>query len=552
MSETDESRITTNEAPAATPPKAAARKAAPGKRAVKKAAPKKAAAKKAASKKTASKKAPRKAATRKPAAKPASVLIVGAGFAGLGMAIRLKKAGIEDFVILERGDDVGGTWRDNTYPGAACDIPSNLYSFSFAPNPNWSHSYSGGAEILDYIHYLVSAFGLREHIRFQHNVTALDFDARRGLWTAELEGREPLRARAAVMAQGPLSNARFPDIDGIEDYQGKKIHSARWDHDYDFTGKRVAVIGTGASAVQIIPELVEKVRSLKVFQRTPAWVIPRPDFRTPDWNKTLFRALPASQRAVREALYWTHETMAMAVIWNSPLTRLAERLARRHLRRQVTDDWMRRQLTPDFRIGCKRVLVSNDYYPALRKDNTQLITWPIAKLSENGIRTADGVEHELDCVVFATGFDVPKSGTPFPVRGRAGRELGEEWARGAQAYKSINVAGYPNLFFLFGPNSGPGHNSALVYMEAQLDYALRGVHRLLDDNLKLLDVKPTVQARHNKQLQKRLARTNWNSGCKSWYLTEDGFNATMFPGFATQYRAQMATFEDGDYDSEPR
>ncbi|MBL7252645.1 flavin-containing monooxygenase [Alloalcanivorax marinus] len=552
MSETDESRITTNEAPAATPPKATARKAAPGKRAVKKAAPKKTAAKKAASKKTASKKAPRKAATRKPAAKPASVLIVGAGFAGLGMAIRLKKAGIDDFVILERGDDVGGTWRDNTYPGAACDIPSNLYSFSFAPNPNWSHSYSGGAEILDYIHYLVSAFGLREHIRFQHNVTALDFDARRGLWTAELEGREPLRARAAVMAQGPLSNARFPDIDGVEDYQGKKIHSARWDHDYDFTGKRVAVIGTGASAVQIIPELVEKVRSLKVFQRTPAWVIPRPDFRTPDWNKTLFRALPASQRAVREALYWTHETMAMAVIWNSPLTRLAERLARRHLRRQVTDDWMRRQLTPDFRIGCKRVLVSNDYYPALRKDNTQLITWPIAKFSENGIRTADGVEHELDCVVFATGFDVPKSGTPFPVRGRAGRELGEEWARGAQAYKSINVAGYPNLFFLFGPNSGPGHNSALVYMEAQLDYALRGVHRLLDDNLKLLDVKPTVQARHNKQLQKRLARTNWNSGCKSWYLTEDGFNATMFPGFATQYRAQMATFEDGDYDSEPR
>ncbi|UWN49699.1 Baeyer-Villiger monooxygenase [Alcanivorax sp. ALC70] len=553
MSETDEPRTSANQASAATPSKAAAKKAASRKRPVKKTAPKKAAAKKAAgtkaaSKKAASKKAPRKTAARKPASKPASVLIVGAGFAGLGMAIRLKKAGIEDFVILERGEDVGGTWRDNTYPGAACDIPSNLYSFSFAPNPNWSRSYSGGAEILDYIHYLVSAFGLREHIRFQHNVTALDFDTRRGLWTAELEGREPLRACAAVMAQGPLSNASFPDIEGVEDFQGKKIHSARWDHDYDFTGKRVAVIGTGASAVQIVPELVEKVDRLKVFQRTPAWVIPRPDFRTPDWHKTLFRALPASQKAVREALFWTHETMAMAVIWNSPLTRLAERLARRHLRRQVKDDWMRRQLTPDFRIGCKRVLVSNDYYPALQKDNAQLITWPIAKLSENGIRTADGVEHELDCVVFATGFDVPKSGTPFPVRGRAGRELGEEWARGAQAYKSINVAGYPNLFFLFGPNSGPGHNSALVYMEAQLDYALRGVQRLLDDNLKLMDVKPAVQARHNKQLQKRLARTNWNSGCKSWYLTEDGFNATMFPGFASQYRAQMATFEDRDYE----
>ncbi|MFP1683857.1 flavin-containing monooxygenase [Alloalcanivorax sp. C16-1] len=499
-------------------------------------------------KKAAGKKAVRKEAARKAVPKPVSVLIVGAGFAGLGMAIRLKKAGIEDFVILERGDRVGGTWRDNTYPGAACDIPSNLYSFSFAPNPNWSRSYSESAEILDYIEYLVAAFGLKKHIRFNHNVSGLDFDEKQGLWTARLNGGGTVRARSAVMAQGPLSNARLPDIEGVDAFRGKKIHSARWDHDYDFSGKRVGVIGTGASGIQIVPELVDRVASLKVFQRTPAWVIPRPDFHTPAWNKTLFRAVPASQKALREALFWTHETMAMAVIWNSPLTRLAERLARRHLHRQVADDWMRRQLTPDFRIGCKRVLVSNDYYPALQKDNAQLITWPIARLSENGIRTADGVEHELDCVVFATGFDVPKSGTPFPVRGRDGRELGEEWARGAQAYKSINVAGYPNLFFLFGPNSGPGHNSALVYMEAQLDYAVRGVQRLLDDNLRLLDVKPAVQARHNALLQKRLAKTNWNSGCKSWYLTEDGFNATMFPGFATQYRRQMATFDDRDYE----
>ena len=543
MSKTDQSQTTTNESAAAPESRVAAKKAASGKPPVKKAA-----AKKASAKKTAAKKAPRKAAAGKRAPKPVSVLIVGAGFAGLGMAIRLKKAGIKDFVILERGDRVGGTWRDNTYPGAACDIPSNLYSFSFAPNPNWSRSYSESAEILDYIEYLVSAFGLKEHIRFNHNVTGLDFDEGQGLWTAQLEGGGSVRARSAVMAQGPLSNASFPDIEGVGDFQGKKIHSARWDHDYDFTGKRVAVIGTGASGIQIVPELVNKVDTLKVFQRTPAWVIPRPDFHTPKWNKALFRTVPASQKALREALFWTHETMAMAVIWNSPLTRLAEGLARRHLHRQVRDDWMRRQLTPDFHIGCKRVLVSNDYYPALQKDNAQLITWPIAKLSENGIRTADGVEHELDCVVFATGFDVPKSGAPFPVRGRDGRELGEEWARGAQAYKSINVAGYPNLFFLFGPNSGPGHNSALVYMEAQLDYAVRGVMRLLDDGLKLMDVRPTVQARHNALLQKRLAKTNWNSGCKSWYLTEDGFNATMFPGFATQYRRQMATFDDRDYE----
>ena len=534
--------------------KAAAKKATAKKATAKKATAKKATSDKAtakkASAKAAVKKAPaKKAASKKSAAerktKPASVVIVGAGFAGLGMAIRLKQAGVNDFVILERGDRVGGTWRDNTYPGAACDIPSNLYSYSFAPNPEWSRSFSGSNEILDYIHYLVDEFDLEKHIRFNCNVTDLSFQEKAGLWEATVRGR------TAVMAQGPLSNASFPNIEGLEEFEGKKIHSARWDHDYDFTGKRVAVIGTGASGIQIVPELVKTVGKLKVFQRTPGWVVPRPDFKTPDWHKKLFKKVPASQKAVRQALFWTHETMAMAVIWNSPLTRVAERLSLAHLHNQVEDDWMRRQLTPDFRIGCKRVLVSNDYYPALQKDNAELITWPIARLAPNGIRTSDGVEHQLDCIVFATGFDVSKSGTPFPVKGLDGRRLDEEWQGGAQAYKSINVAGYPNLFLTFGPNSGPGHNSALVYMESQLDYAVKGILRILDGNLKMLDVKEDVQQRHNQRLQKRLAKTNWNSGCKSWYLTEDGFNATMFPGFATQYQRQMAQFEEQDYQLVP-
>ncbi len=535
--------------------KAIAKKATAKKTTAKKATARKAAAKKAstkaAAKRTPAKKAAPKKAAAKRQAKPASALIVGAGFAGLGMAIRLKQAGVNDFVILERGDRVGGTWRDNTYPGAACDIPSNLYSYSFAPNPEWSRSFSGSNEILDYIHYLVDAFDLEKHIRFNCNVTDLSFQEKAGLWEATLEKGEVVRGRSAVMAQGPLSNASFPNIEGLEEFEGKKIHSARWDHDYDFTGKRVAVIGTGASGIQIVPELVKTVGTLKVFQRTPGWVVPRPDFKTPDWHKKLFKKIPASQKAVRQALFWTHETMAMAVIWNSPLTKVAERLSLAHLHSQVEDDWMRRQLTPDFRIGCKRVLVSNDYYPALQKDNAELITWPIARLAPNGIRTSDGVEHQLDCIVFATGFDVSKSGTPFPVKGLEGRRLDQEWQGGAQAYKSINVAGYPNLFLTFGPNSGPGHNSALVYMESQLDYAVKGILRILDGNLKMLDVKEDVQQRHNRRLQKRLAKTNWNSGCKSWYLTEDGFNATMFPGFATQYQRQMAQFEESDYQAVP-
>lgn len=477
----------------------------------------------------------------------ADVLIIGAGFAGLGMAIRLKQAGIGNIIILERGTDVGGTWRDNQYPGAACDIPSNLYSYSFAPNPNWSRSYSGSSEILDYVHSMVRDFQLEPLIQFQKNVTGIEFDEHAGLWHARTEQGDHYCGRAAVMASGPLSNCSLPNIPGIERYEGKKIHSARWDHDYDMAGKKVAVVGTGASAVQIIPELVKQVDHLTVFQRTPGWVLPRLDLETPEWNKALFRALPGAQFMTRQALYGLHEAMALALIWQSPLTAVAEKVAALHLRNQVKDRWTRRQLTPDFRIGCKRVLMSNDYYPALQQPNCKLITWPIVQMTERGIRSVEGIEHQFDCVVFATGFDVGKAGTPFPVKGLNGRELGAQWQRGAQAYKSINVSGYPNLFFTFGPNSGPGHNSALVYMEAQLDYAVKGIRKILNENLLALDVNASAQAAHNRTIQKRLGKTNWSSGCKSWYLTDDGFNATMFPGFATQYLAQMSQFRESDY-----
>ena len=475
-------------------------------------------------------------------------LIIGAGFTGLGAAIKLTQAGVTDIAIVERSDRVGGTWRDNTYPGVACDIPSLLYSYSFVKNPSWSRAYPSGQEICEHIEDLTDRFDLRRLIQFDTEITGLDFDADAGVWTAKVRHGNSIQARTVIMAAGPLADHKWPDIRGIDTYQGHKIHSAAWDHDYDFTGKRVAVIGTGASAVQIVPELVKTADFVKVFQRTPGWVIPRLDFRMPDKVQTLFAKLPAAQGIAREALFWGHEASATALVWKSPLSSAVARLAKAHLHRQVSDPWLRRQLTPDFTPGCKRMLVSSDYYPALQRENCKLIDWPIATISPAGIRTSDGVEHHLDAIVFATGYDVHKAGPPFPITGLHGTVLTEQWAGHAQAYKSASVHGYPNLYLMSGPNSGPGHNSLLVFVEGQLDYAVTGITTILRENLRYLDVRADVQRRHNADIQRRLGRTTWMSGCNSWYLTDDGYNATMYPGFATQYLRQMRDFRPSDYE----
>ncbi|MCS3778568.1 flavin-containing monooxygenase [Tsukamurella ocularis] len=476
-----------------------------------------------------------------------SVAVIGAGFAGIGAAIRLRDKGIDDFVVLERDTRVGGTWRDNTYPGAACDIPSRLYSYSFAPNPDWSHTYSGSAEILDYIDRMVETSGVAPHIRFEHTVTGIEYDADAGEWTIALDGREPLRARSVILASGPLANCSFPAIRGIEDYEGHKIHSARWDHDYDFTGKKVAVVGTGASGVQIVPELVKQAASVKVFQRTPGWVLPRVNTETGEFTKSIYRRIPGAQQLARALWFWGHESVALGVVWNTPLTRVVEAVSKLHLRLQVRDPWLRRQLTPDFAAGCKRLLMTSDYYPALQRDNCTLVTWPIARIAPQGIRTVEGVEHRFDCIVFATGFDVSKTGSPIPVTGLDGRVLAEEWSGGAYAYRSVAVSGYPNLYVTFGPNSGPGHSSALVYMEAQIDYITDAIAQLIGNGWKALDVRADVQEQYNREIQRRLTSTTWNSGCSSWYLTDDGFNATMYPGFASQYVGQLRTVDLRDY-----
>lgn len=487
-------------------------------------------------------------------------LIVGAGFSGIGAAIKLVEAGLDgsadndgdEILILERSDRVGGTWRDTRYPGATCDIPSLLYSFSFVANPGWSRAYPSAGEICAHIEDMVDRFDLRRRIRFGTEVTGLAFDENTGMWevTATAAGRKRtsrFRARTVVLAGGPLPDSSFPAIRGLDSYTGHKIHSARWDHTYDFTDKKVAVVGTGASAVQIIPELVEQAGFVKVFQRTPGWVMPRLDVAMPPVVQELFAKVPAAQQLARQALFWGHEASATALVWNTPLSGLVAQLGKAHLRATVKDPWLRRQLTPDFTPGCKRMLVSSDYYPALQRDNCKLIDWPIATISPAGIRTSDGVEHHLDAIVFATGYDVHLTGPPFPISGLGGRLLADEWTRGAQAFKSIQAHGYPNLFFMTGPNSGPGHNSLLVYVEGQLDYLVRAIGAIRGSNLRYLDVRQSVQRRHNEQIQRRLTKTTWMSGCSSWYLTQDGYNGSMYPGFATQYLRQMRNFRLSDY-----
>lgn len=473
--------------------------------------------------------------------------IIGAGFSGLGAAIKLVEAGIDDIVVLERAGEIGGTWRDNTYPGVACDVPSLLYSYSFEPNALWSQTYADGAEIQQYLIDVVAKRDVRKYIKFNENVCGITWDEDRSEWLIQTDTTS-YRARTVIASYGPLANSSLPDIPGIDTFAGKVMHTARWDHTYDFAGKTVAVIGTGTTAVQVIPELVARAERVRVFQRTAGWVLPRTNAATPQQVQWLFTRLPVAQRLLRTALLGASDAAALAIVWNTALTSLMAVAGKQYLAKAVKDPWLRRRLTPNFRPGCKRMLVSSDYYPALQADNCELVTWPIARISETGVMTCEGVERTADVIVCATGYDVTKTAPPIQIVGRAGRSLNDEWSRGAFAYKSVNVAGYPNLFFTFGPNAGPGHISALVYMEAEIDYTVRMIKLMRARHLTSVEVHAGAQEAYNRWVQRRLVKTTWNSGgCNSWYLTDDGFNATMFPGSAATFLRLLKDVELHDY-----
>ncbi len=474
------------------------------------------------------------------------LLIVGTGFAGLGMAIRLKQRGIHSFTVLEQEGDVGGTWRDNSYPGAACDVESHLYSFSFEPHAGWSHMFARQTEIWEYLRRCVDKYNLRSHIRFGAKVKGASFDKQTGLWSVALANGETLEARAIVSGCGGLSRPSVPNIPGLDGFTGHAFHSARWDHNYSLEGRRVAVVGTGASSVQIVPEIAKVAKHLYVFQRTPPWIVPRPDRLIEVSEKELFARFRVTQEFVRRRIFLKRELATFGFTAAPQLLRLGEFFARRHLHGSVSDPELRRKLTPDYRLGCKRILLSNDYYSTLTRPNVSLVTEAVEQVRGSAIVGKSGTSAEVDALILCTGFQASDDCAPFDIRGVDGQSLIEEWAPGAQAYVGTVVSGFPNLFVIVGPNTGLGSNSMVLMIESQIDFILQAVEMLHSNNVKYLDVLPDVQRNYNEHIQKRLANTVWNSGCKSWYQTASGKNTTLWPGTTTEFR-RRARFNPLDF-----
>ncbi|WAS56617.1 alpha/beta hydrolase fold domain-containing protein [Burkholderia ambifaria] len=470
------------------------------------------------------------------AAAPLSAIIIGAGFAGIGMAVALQRAGIHDFVIVERSHDVGGVWRDNRYPGAACDVPSHLYSFSFEPNPSWSRVFAPQPEIHAYLQHCARKYDLARHLRFGAEVERAQYDEARALWHVTLADGTTLSAAVLVSGTGQLSRPAMPDLPGIDTFRGRAFHSAHWDRDYPLAGKRVAVVGTGASAIQFVPAIAADVERLVVFQRSPAYVMPRPARAYRPWEQALFRRLPWAMKLHRASIYVRYESRAIAFTRLHGLMDVAVgRPFRKLLARDVRDPALRARLTPDYPIGCKRVLLSSDYLAALDRDNVELVTQRIRRVTETGIETDDGVHHPVDAIVYGTGFAATAFLSPMRITGRDGLDLNDAWRRGAQAYLGLTVPGFPNFFMLYGPNTNLGHNSIVYMLESQIAHVMRCVRAMRRNGATAIDVDPRRYRRFNAHVQQRLEGSVW-SGCKSWYVDASGHNSTNWPGFTLTYR----------------
>jgi cation diffusion facilitator CzcD-associated flavoprotein CzcO len=476
------------------------------------------------------------------------IVILGAGFGGIGMAIALLEAGLSDFVILEEAADLGGTWRDNRYPGCACDVPSPLYSYSFALNPLWSRLFAPQPEIWEYLRDCVARYGIASRVRYGSRVESMEWDDRQRLWTVRTAAGDRHIAHAVVSGAGALHIPKYPDLPGMGSFAGDSFHSAHWDHSVDLSGKRVAVIGTGASAIQFVPAVARQAAHLSVYQRTPPWIHPRPDVAIPDRMQVALGAVPGAARALRYAIYWLLEMRALGFAVDPRLMVPLAAQARGHLRRQVPDPALRARLTPDYTIGCKRILLSSDYYPALQRPNVSLITDRIGEVVPSGVVTTDGTPHPADVLIYGTGFRVVDAAAELNVTGRDGVKLADAWQHGVEAYRGITVPGFPNLFLLLGPNTGLGHTSVVFMIETQVQHVLSCLRLLSREKASTIEATTAATRRYNDGLQRRLHRAVWSAGgCRSWYLDDAGVNRAIWPGFSFEYWARTRRARRADY-----
>jgi len=475
--------------------------------------------------------------------------IIGAGFAGLIAALKLKEAGKNSFVIFERASEIGGTWRDNIYPGCACDVAVHLYSFAAAPNPEWNNLYAGQAEILDYLKNVTCKKELEKHIQLNTDIVEATFDAELGIWRLMDRQRNETTVSVLLLAMGPLNRPSIPKFERIDNFKGVSFHTSQWNRNVDLADKRVAVIGTGASAIQVIPAIAPVVRQLTVLQRTPAWVADRSDKKISETSKSRYKRFPVLQRMRRELFYWMSEFLGLGFLGNKWLNKIMQWTALQKLKKEVKDPALRKKLKPGYTIGCKRILKSDDYYPTFNRRNVTLVTEAIEKFTPTGILTKDGKEHPQDVVIFATGFVAADFDLYIKITGINNGNLIEEWkSTGAQAYLGTTLSGYPNMALLLGPNTGLGHNSILHMIESQMNYIIQYIQYIerLEGN-GYIDLKTEVQDGYNVRIQRQLERTVWASGCSSWYMNAKGKNTTLYPGLTVTFRKETRKFNPQDY-----
>ncbi|TML04946.1 MAG: NAD(P)/FAD-dependent oxidoreductase [Actinobacteria bacterium] len=475
------------------------------------------------------------------------VVIVGAGFGGIGAAIELQRHGFRDITILDHGPQLGGTWRDNSYPGAACDVPSHLYSFSFAQRRNWSRLCSPQEEILGYLTDVATQFGVDRLVVPDTRVASCDWDDARQVWRTTSEDGRSWESEAIVVATGQLHQPAYPTIEGADRFQGHRFHSARWDHDYDRRGKRVAVIGTGASAVQFVPEIAEQASRLFVFQRTGNWFLPRKNRAYPPLLRAIFQHVPGVQAFRRKFMFFYCESLTMMIRHPRSWGRLGHLRSAAFMRLQLRDPEVRRKVWPDYTFGCKRILFSSAFLPALQRPNVEVVTERITSLSDRGVVTSDGVEREVDCVIYGTGFKTNDFMFPMAINGTGGRALSDVWADGAHAHLGITVPGFPSMFVMYGPNTNTSGGSIIAYHEAQSAYIRQALEQVARRRAAAIEVRAEVEAASDAEVQRSFDGTAWTR-CDSWYRTPDGRIVANWPHYMRDYFERTRELDPDEFE----